>query len=325
MNTLPRRRRAGTTWWCLLAIAIGVTAGSAQVFDKPLTDADLEKLLPLLAAEAVDQSRRDEQAERDAAAERARQAARSALVREIAGSQVDPLAWLRQKTPHTVVPSTARYEAACSRAVSQQAGNVAAVFTFGVAAPDSWIAVARGSSGPPPTPAGAATRPRAAAAESVAPQTRSFYSARGFKPQGEQAAFAWGFLSPDGLITATVHGVNPHHALPACQALASGPAITLDAAPKAFGPSAPAGRRAGALREALTKAGLDDVEYQSLRFQAIQARNDARNPSSFEVERPVGVIAGDAAAREKAVRTQNVAWYWRFAAKLDPLLDRLIR
>jgi hypothetical protein len=310
-------------WALLLLFAAFTIALDAQVFDKPLTDADLGKLLPLVAAEASDLTRLREQADRDAMAEKTRQAAREAAAREIVAGRVDPFGWLERTSKNAVVPSTARYQAACSKEASERAPGVAAVFTFGVPAPDSWLAVLAGGASQGAARAGGEGRPRGLNAESVAQQARAFYSARTFDPQGERAAFEWVFLSPDRLVTASVHGVNPYRALPACSALASGPTIVLSGAPRAFGPDPASPRATRTFPAALDAAGMNDVDYQSLKFQLTMARHDARDPASLADTPPGG--ADPSTSREKNVRKQNADLYRRYAAKLDPLLDQLIK
>jgi hypothetical protein len=317
---MTTRRRFG------LAIALALAAASAgaaasQLFARPLADADIRKLIPLLAIDADIHDRALRDAERTAAADAARGRARQAVLARISSGSLDPLDWLRAQSPHAVAPSTGRYEAACSREWSAAQGDVGAVFTFGVQAPASWLAVA-GRPASRGAGAGRATRPRGLGPESIAQAARAFYANKGFEPQGERAAFQWPFLSPDGLVVASVYGLDPATGSPACAQLASGPTIVLAPAPKAFGAeqAAPAGRgpAPGTLEDAVKEAGLADAEYQRLKFQVTMARRDARQPraAAGQEQRP---------AAEQAVRAQDVETYRRFARELDPLLDRLER
>lgn len=303
---------------------------SLQLFEKPLTDADLARLLPLLRAEVADAARRQDQAQRDQAAETMRQAAREAASHEIASGHTDPLVWLQHVSSNTVAPSTARYDAPCSREVSERPARPAAVFSFGIPAPDSWLAVAAGSDARPPaaSDAGKARPQGGLTAEAVTQQARAFYSSRHFDPTGERAVFEWILVSPDRLITATVYGVNPHRAIAGCSLLGSGPTIVLSGAPRAFGPDPVrvAGAATATLAAVLEATGLREVDYQSLRFQVTIARYDARAPSAPQ-NAPSGATANrdPSVAREKAVRAQNAEWYRQHAAELDPLLDQLIK
>jgi hypothetical protein len=309
-----------------LLVAVSLVAAGRQIFDRPLTDADIQKLIPLLKVDADGQDRLRAEAERKTATEKARQAARDVVVGRVGDGGVDPFAWLREQSPSAAVPSTARYEASCSREMTAARGDVTAVFTFGVPAPAPWLSIVRGTGATEAAPASGGNRPRGPSAEAIAQQTRAFYAAKTFEPQGEPAPFQWVFLAPDELVMATVYGVKPGPNAGACGTLASGPMILLAPAPKAFGakpaPSAAATPRAGGLEDALRAAGLAEAEYQSLRFQVTMARRDAREPAALEAGAGVQPPT-EQARREKSVRRQNADTYGRFAGQLDPLLDRL--
>jgi hypothetical protein len=329
MNDLRSWRTHWTAWMPPIAVVLLATGLGAQLFETPLTDADLARLLPLLKAEVADTARRQEQAERDQAAEKTRQAARQTASSEIASGHSDPLAWLQHVSPNAVTPSTARYDASCSRAVGERSARPAAVFSFGIPAPDSWLALAAGSGAEPPVAENTRkTRPPGGlSAETVAQQARAFYSSRHFDPSGERAVFEWMLASSDRLITATVYGVNPYRTIVACSVLDSGPTIVLSGAPRAFGPDPVRAATKGTvtLAAALEAAGLRDVDYQTLKFQVTMARNDARDPAALPSAPPGAAAADPSLARQNAVRAQNAVWYRRHAPDLDPLLGQLIR
>ena len=114
-----------------------------------------------------------------------------------------------------VAPSTARYDASCSRALTQSASHPSAVFSFGIDAPSAWVAVWKARDNTVPigdrsqvASQPGAQRPGATRPEAVVQQTRAFYSARGFQYQGEPAPFEWVFVAPDRLVSVTLMGVT---------------------------------------------------------------------------------------------------------------------
>ncbi len=308
----------------VVALLILTTAhAAAQYYERPLTEQDLERVVPVLQADKAGTERLARQAADREALERTRTGARQQAAGQIKAG-TDPLEWLRKLTPNAAAPSTARYDAGCSRALTAQNADPSAVFTFGLAAPSAWLIVWKtrdqsipiGERGQP-----GAQRPGATRAESVAQQSRSFYSSRNFEYEGEIAPFQWQLMAPDRFISATVMGVNVLGRLDACRALASGPTIVLKAEGEAFGrgPSQPGPAANRELDRALDKAGLGEPEYLNLKLQLLAARADARDP---------GRLKAPAAATEEqmkalAIRRQNVEFYRRHEAGLDALLAAL--
>jgi hypothetical protein len=300
---------------------------AAQFYDRPLTGQDLQRVIPVLQADKAGTERLARQAADHEALERVRAGTRQQATGRITGG-VDPLEWLTKLTSNAVAPSTARYQAACSRALTESSGVPSAVFSFGIAAPSSWLAVwkARDQSIPIGDRSEAATKPGAlppgaTRPEAVTQQTRSFYSSRGFEYQGELAPFEWQVLAPDRLVSATIMGVNVLGRVEACRELPSGPMVALKAEGEAFG-KAPAQPGPGSNREladALDKAGLGEGEYLNLKLQLMNAQADALDPSRLTP----AASATEEQQKTLAIRRQNADFYRQRADVLAPLLAGL--
>ncbi len=308
-----------------IALLIGVAPLPAQVYDRPLTEQDLQRLAPVMRAEKAGIARVARQrAERDAL-EQKRAVARKQAVSEIAAGQ-DPLDWLTKMSANAVSPSTARYEAACSRALTASTGDPSAVFSFGITAPAAWVAVwkARDSTvpiGDRTETAGqpGAQRPGATRPETVVSQTRAFYAARGYEYQGEPAPFEWEYVASDRLVGATLMGVNVLGRVEACRGLANGPTIVLKAQGDVFakGPTRRPSETNRELADALEKAGLRREEYLNLKEQLRVAQADAKDTSRLTAP----PSATDEQRKEFAIRAKNVEFYRRHAGDIDTLLE----
>jgi hypothetical protein len=310
-----------------LVLVIVVAPLAAQYYERPLTEQDLQRVMPVLRADKAGAERLARQAADREALERERTNRRQQAVARIAAG-TDPLEWLTGLAAKVTTPSTARYEAACSRALTASGGVPSAVFTFGIAAPSSWLAVwkARDRSIPIGDRSQAAAgpgaqRPGATRPEQVAQQTRAFYSSRGFEYQGELAPFEWQFLAPDRQISATVMGVNVLGRVDECRDLPSGPMVVLKAEGQAFAkaPARPGPATNRELADALDKAGLDEADYLNLKLQLLAARADAQDPSRLKP----AAAANEEQQKSLAIRRQNVEFFRQHQAVLDPLLAGL--
>jgi hypothetical protein len=311
-----------------LAVTLCAALAAAQVYERPLNEQDLQRLVPVLEADAVVAAQRARETTESTAAERVRAEARERAVGEVS-SGADPLEWLSTHSRLAASPSTAVYAPGCSRAVTSAWRVPTAVLSFGVPAPSGWLALWQqrdpgAVTAPPPRSdrAREAARP-AASAESVAQRARRFYSDRQFEYEEERAPFEWRFLAPDHLVSATVMGVAALGQVEACRTLATGPAVVLRAEGEMFGKGAPpASKQAGrALAAAREKAGLSEAEYLNLKLQLLNARADASAPPPTKV--PQAGAIGDERQKELAIRRENVEFYRRHAALLDRLLAPL--
>ena len=325
------RKSGGSTrrvaFQALALLVLVVAPLAAQYYERPLTEQDLQRVLPVLRADKAGTERLARQAADREALELERANRRQQAVALIAAG-TDPLEWLTGLATKATTPSTARYEAACSRALTASGGVPSAVFTFGIAAPSSWLAVwkARDRSIPIGDRSQAAAKPGAqqpgaTRPEQVAQQTRTFYSSREFEYQGELAPFEWQFLAPDRKLSATVMGVNVLGRVDACRDLPSGPMVVLKAEGQAFAkapvqPGPATNRELAAARDA---AGFSEAEYLNLKLQLLAARADAQDPARLKP----AAAATEEQQKPLAIRRENAEFYRRHAVVLDSLLAAL--
>lgn len=322
------KTRATCLGWAFsaaLATLMAAVQVTAQVYDRPLTEQDLQRLAPVLRAEKAGAARAARQATERQALEQKRGTEKRQAVGVIAEG-TDPLAWLSERSANAVAPSTARYDAACSHALTQSAGDPSAVFSFGIAAPPTWLAVwkARDTSVPiadrgPTADKPGAQRPGATRPETVVQQTRAFYSGRGFAYQGEPAPFEWQYLASDRLVNVTLMGVNVLGRVEACRALANGPTIVVKAEGEAFakGPVRAASNTSRELADALDAAALREEEYLNLKEQLRSAQADAKDPSRLSVP----PSATEEQRKALAIRAKNAEFYRAHADVIAPLLE----
>lgn len=313
---------------CCLLVCLGIAVAPlvAQYYERPLTEQDLQRALPVLQADKAGTERLARQAAESEALEQVRANARRQAVAQVAAG-TDPLEWLTKLTDNATAPSTALYQEACSRAFTASAAVPSAVLTFGIAASPAWLAVwkARDQSLPiqerGQTEASRPSRPSAPRPELVAQQARAFYASREFQYEGELAPFEWRFLAPDRLVSATVLGVNVLGRVAACAQLPTGPMVMVKAEGRAFGkaPTPPGPSTNQELADALDKAGFSEPQYLNLKLQLLAARADAADPSRLNK----AAAATEEQQQALAIRRQNVEFYRRHQALLEPLLAGL--
>ncbi len=310
-------------------LLVACTALLAQVYDRPLTEQDIRRLTPILQADKTGAARLAKQAQEREALEAERAKARQAAVEKI-DAGLDPFEWLTQISRDVTTPSTARYEAACSRAHPAASQDPSAVFSFGIPAPPAWLRVwhARDESVPigdrtqsserPGAPRPGATRP-----EQVVQQTRAFYSSRQYQYEGEPAPFEWQFLTPDRHVSATVMGVNVLGRTEPCRALPTGPTILFKAEGEAFvkGPQKTPATTNWELAEALQRVGIGESDYLNLKLQLLNAQADAQDPSRLAGTTP----ATDEQRKALEIRRQNAEFYRTHEKTVAPLLEGLSR
>jgi hypothetical protein len=268
----------------------------------------------------------------------ARRTAHGRATATIATSGADPLAYVRARTAHFVLPPDARYDETCSRAMSEVLFRPVAVFAVGRPADD--------------IPAGLRGRELKSLSQKeiyglIVAQTQSsagrafdatirFYRARGFQTVGtvnSQASLRWKGTAPDP-VSAGVHlfnvgaGNDPRR----CGQLGNTALLTLSiteqqawsktssAAAAAQTSTADAG---AAFANTLSRAGMTERRYMVLVDAAWQALRDTQDPQQ--------AAKTDAMARVPQLRAQadarreNRAWMERHRDERGPLLDAYAR
>jgi hypothetical protein len=315
----------------------------AQAPQRPLTDADVERYLPRLRAEAaaftkqVGEAREANTAMISAIEERAKFQA------DLLEGRKDILEWLRGQSDQVLIPDGAVYSAECSRAITGERAGPTAVFTFGKESPYRDL-LRRAASGDDAARDQFNTRrgeeetgKRSAAAQAThdfVAGMLSFYRDRGFVEIEANRPIIVTFLSsPDGRVSVTIWETNAYCGLlplpnpPACSALPTGPLVEISLAIESGADTA--GVAANDTLAADTAKEKPDPEYERVKEALLLARMDADNPSALEFDIPPDAppevkakIASIAA--EFAPRKANVLVYKRHEAELAPILDALL-
>lgn len=325
----PTRRRSAWARAALLALALCTVAEPARAqLDVVLRDADTPALVDVLRA--------------DIARNTARRRASATIAREIqagidatvATSQEDPLAYVRARTAHFVLPPDARYDARCSRALSEANYKPFAVYAVGRRADD---VVAGPGRRDPRSLSGKEVHALLVqqAASSVGrafEATIHFYRARGFAIVGtvaSTAALHWKGPDPDPL-AAVVYLGNAAAGVDAasCGHLGNTALLSLTIRePQAWSRSSGATTAAttaladgdAAFASALARAGMTQDRYAALVHAAWQALRETQDP---EQAREAEAMARIPALRGQAeARRQNRAWMERHGVALGPLLE----
>jgi hypothetical protein len=348
----------------LVAVFVSLFAlAPAHADEQPLTDADIERHLPRLKAEAAAFTRQVREGRETAAAVGSALEEREKLLADMSSGKTNILEWMRSHAEPVPVSAGAVYSAECSRAVTAETRTPAAVFTFGKESP--YRDLLR----------------RAAAGDDAARD--AFHARRGEEEMGERSAAGretrafvdgivtsyhdHGFLdsegpvisilttvllSPDRSVTALVSEANPYCGLlprgvpPACSALPTGPVVELQFQGDVLLP--PSQLKSSQKADVQTDTGSGaagqgtgpavepgggwkaDPDYERVKEALILARTDAANPSAFEFEIPPDAPAEVRAemastAAEFAVRKANAAVYQRHQAVLEPILRAFLQ
>lgn len=321
-------------------------AGAAQ----GLRDEDVAWLLPLLDAEAADAGRRGvmlatagaDQSRGGGVIERIHERGR-AQVGRMRGGELDPLTVLKERVDprYVVAPPGARYDAACSIALTEgrillDGDAVEVAFTMGADAPAGVLGQAvQGGAAP-----GTQSRVEAAfrtdadlASQPAVERALSWYRSNGFTTVGLPGTTDHSFAprADQEAVAVTVWKANilhapylPHITDPACSRLPSGPVIVISQPSRGIGRQlddamqASVAGQAERLPAALRQARLTPEEWtavlQAVAMARVDAENEADNPGFLAVmygERPDELARREAAA----------AWFRRHQAQLAPRLD----
>lgn len=323
---------------CAVLAVAALVSLPVRAADRPLTDADVERWLPRLRAEAAALTKqmseaRETLAELVSAVER-----RKVLLADMASGKTNIATWLRAKTDEALIPPGAIFSEQCSRELTEQAGAPTAVYTFGKESPHRDL-LRRAASGD------AAARDefyRRRGAEGFESRSatgseihdfvvgmKSLYREHGFVDSGGPTVsiIVTILLSPTRSISATISEANyycgllPRDVPRACSSLPTGPLVEIVFSGDLLLP--PARSESG------TTAADDEVldpEYERVRSALLLARADAADSAAIEFVVPPDAPAEVKArlnelAAEFATRRANVRLYRKHEAVLAPLLD----
>jgi hypothetical protein len=334
-------RRRSVIIGCL---ALGASAfASAHALERPLTDADIERWLPRLRAEAAAFTKTVSEAREGTAAMVSAIEERAKLQADLLEGRKDILEWLRVQSAHVLIPDGAVYSAECSRAVTGEGAGPRAVFTFGKESPYRDL-LRRAASGDEAARdefnnrrGEEEARERTAdeqAMHDLVAGAIAFYRDRGFVViEGNNPIIVTFLGSPDGRVSATIWEQNPYCGLlprgtpPACAALPTGPLVEISLAGESGADAAGDAGEESTGAPAADEAA--DFEYERVRNALLLARMDADNPSALEFDIPPDAppeVKAEIAsiAAEFAARKANVLVYKRREAELAPILDALL-
>lgn len=290
----------------LTACVLGSVLAFADTdpFARPLTDAEIEKMLPLLKAEAQDLAASRDELKALLEASVANDEKNGELLRSIVAGKVDPLEWLKKSSRSAIAPSGALYNVACSRSWSRHLKRPAAVFDLG---------------------------PDAREAKNAVASARAFYKAKGFRASGKIEPYNWGFHPNDDSLSASVMELNHFFRHDECNGMGPGPTVVLAASPEKLErplTGVPVEISQGrSLADQLKFNRVSEAQYQLFRLRVVMAREDAKNLSALSLEAP-GSAESPAAARvrrklevEMGPRKASAEAYQRHEPELEKWLD----
>jgi len=294
-----------------LALALSCASARADCAQggpaRPLTDADVTRIMPLLKVNISDLQ-----------AARASVAAATRIIEEtddaLTKRTLDPLPWLKAHGQEIVVPPAARYDSSCSKSASRFHSIPMAVFTL---TPAAEVPAPRAPRVPPPSTALAAAR--------------SFYQSRGFQSRYVLSLYdgtdTWTYDQRDGseYNVFSVNYLTVHEKLAGCESMPPGPMVA-----RPLHASAAASPPAWVLDRALGAAGMSRDEYDDAVSALIAARRlaggDATTLESLEELLPR--MSGAELARNRAfiaASKANLAVFLAHATALEPLLASYVR
>jgi len=328
--------------WPITVISFALFASilaftSVPATERPITDSDVKRYLPLLRADAAAMESAMKNGLEASEEIQAKAEENEKFYAGIESGKIDVFAWIRQHTGYALIPPGAVYSAECSRTVTFDSVIPTAIFTFGKESPyrDLLRRVAAGN-----MEALAEYQllrgeeeigERNAAAQAIydlVAKTVSFYKDHEFaEPESinRPVSVTW-LVPPDPSVFVSVWDVNPYagvlprNILSSCAALPTGPMVEIElrTVPEEESPI---------VAEA---EGLSDPEYERVKEALIMARIDAADPSALTIEVPPDAppaVKAELVALQAAyaVRIENVAVYRRHEAVLAPILETFLR
>ena len=322
---------------CFVLFASILAFASVRTTERPITDAEVERYLPHLRADAAAMESAIQRGLKMSAVIKSKVAEDEKFYADIESGKIDVLEWIRAHTEYALIPPGAVYSAECSRTVTGDSAIPTAVFTLGKEPPYRDL-LRRSTAGDSEALAEyqrlrgeEEISVRNAAAQVIydlVAKTVSFYKDHNFveaESIDRPVIVTW-LVPPDQNVFVTIWDVNPYaevlprNILSTCPALPTGPMIEIELK---RGPEEEAPIAAEAEE-------LPDPEYERVKEALIMARIDAADTSALTIEippdTPPAVKAELAALQaEYAVRLANVAVYRRHEAVLAPILESFLR
>lgn len=307
-----------------------------------LTDADVRRVLPVMRADAAErQGALKEMGQTLEKYEKMTQEMAQRM-KDLESGKLDPLAYLKQRSPYVSAPPSAAYKPKLSRIASLWAyGYPIAVFSYGIES-EAARNLAHGGESAARQYANFGDIYKGPAGQKIKAaeeEFKSFYTAKGFRDLAFTKVPGWSCVSPDGSVSAWFVFVNLYAGTKDVEAIPDGPILELGLAeffsvgekPQRMDePESPAHLDK---EQALREAGMSEEEYGAFVNALAMARNDAANPSAIDpanigldYDGPMEPEMKKTLVEMRAfyeVRRQNSILYKRHAAVLDPLLTAL--
>jgi hypothetical protein len=242
----------------------------------------------------------------------------------------DPLPYLRALLPDLPLPSGATYAEACSRAFTALLAEPYAIFTFGIEAAESDLALLGLSDWKPTRPHDAGVTPRRERVDSLLQAVRHFYLDRGWSPTADASLEAPNerlFAEPSGLNVGAdwsrpgfspVFDLQPERrarAYDRCTAVGWGPSLVL------WGPQQSIDDTMDAPPDPALRAHLDRAYFALVAAARYHESGMTREDLGYALEeaQQMAEIFGDPSHLEvERVRQANLAAY-----RAHPRLQRL--
>lgn len=341
VHTLTGSRVRQMVLGCAVLLAASPMILPARAADRPLTDADVERWLPRLRAEAAAFTKQVSEVRETLATMVSAVAGTEALLADMASGKTNISTWLRERTDEALIPPGAIFSEQCSRALTEQARSPTAVYTFGKESPYHEL-LRRAASGDHAARdefdrrrGGEGMGERSAAQSEIRDFVvgiESLYREHGFvDSEGPPISILITILlSPTRSVVASISEVNyycgllPRDVPRACSTLPTGPLVEIVFSGDLL--QLPARGDSG------TTAADDeelDPDYERVRNALLLARADAADSAAIEFVVPPDAPAEAKAslnelAAEFATRRANMRLYRKYEAVLAPLLDALL-
>ena len=341
------KKRTAVFLLALGAVWLSVALAWGQLTVPKLTDADVQRLIPVMKAQAAEMQAGLKEAEQQHEQMQTMFKEMEQCITDLEAGKLDPLAYLKQRSKYVTAPPSAVYKPKLSRLVSLNLyGIPTAIFSYGIESETARNLASGGEvtfeqflkfgdiyKGP------AGKKIKAAEEEFM-----SFYTSKGFtKLQGNITYPGYNCTSPDGSAWAEFVFFNTYtgaeYVAENVETIPSGPILEIHLSEfwspgekpqpmeKTESP-VPTGKE-----QALRKAGMSEEKYGEYVGALGMARNDAADPSRIDTasigldyEGPMDPEMKKTLEEMKTfyeIRRQNSLVYKRHAAALDPLLTAM--
>jgi hypothetical protein len=292
----------------ILLIGFSFSLNAQTVYDKPLTDDIIKKVLPVLSAEA--ESQKD-------ASNYNSVINYDTELSKIEDGSIDPYMFIKDKSTYAVVPEGVIYDENASRYITHQLRTPAAVFTFGLEASEYSKEIYFTHRKPDSTfLEKLRTRPDNKKVSFLINSASKFYNEHKFDEITE-------YYSPDNSLKVQLNEASYYHFMNYPD-ISTGPLILLILT----NPGNPREDCNIKFRKALSESGLSLLEYKHIKNILVQALMDSKDLNIFKTDskRPTNQAEQKLYAEEQKmlnIRKMNAYLYNKYADDLNPIFKEL--